>query len=91
MTSYYVLELLETSTPIKWWNENRAQINELIQAFNDWQKVHNFDPKEGTWLLARIRNRIKTNNEYASWQVDLLRGMETFIMNAMPDLEVTPP
>ena len=76
----YLYEL-DADKSIKWWNDNRAKINDVIRLFNEWQIEHTFDEKQKKILLARIEVLKEYGNEhsFSEWQFEMIDEMEAHI------------
>ena len=76
----YLYEL-GTDEPIKWWNDNRSKINDVIKLFNEWQTEHSFSEKQKEILLARIEALKEYGREhsFAEWQFAAITEMEDHI------------
>ena len=76
-----LMETLETDTGIIWWDRNRNRVNEVINAFNDWQLIHRFNEFEKEVIKAKIKLCYKfgEENNFSDWQFELLDEMKQFI------------
>ncbi len=80
---YRFVKRWDTNTQIERWNEDRKSLNEIINAYNDWQIHHDFDIVKGGVLLALIEYGIQTLSDESSDYERELESMKLFVENCI--------
>ncbi len=78
---YRFKEKWKEDTPIKWWNENRKELNRIIEIYNKWQIDDNFNSDKSKIVLSNIQYGKQTigSLEGGSGYLEELEDMEEFI------------
>ena len=80
MSKFKFVSEWPTNTSIEWWNKGRAQLNEVIEVYNQWQ-IKGFDPDEGAKVRAKIILGMQTfgRRDGGNGWLDELTGMLEFV------------
>jgi hypothetical protein len=83
MARVLLLNEIDTEETTGWWLENRLKINEVIEAFNNWQ-IDGFDLHRRDVVEAMITRARRFSNErgdrcFSDWQLETLDEMQAHI------------
>lgn len=86
---YRFVQKWDENTDIDWWRKSRIELNKIIDAYNNWQMLDDFDQSKVKSLLAKIeygKQTIGAQDGGLNYYFELI-DMERFVKQCIQNMQ----